>query len=132
MTDCDKARETINPQELPMRNFASALASHLNHYFASITAPTLRSTFSTQSVDSGPSLIPRRKVMIVLGGRLKRFANEPGARHVSRSAAGYRRPPARTLRYAGAAGRAHRRARRGAGTADRDRRGIAGHQFLAR
>src|SRR5215472_13737194 len=49
MTDCDKARETINPLELPMRNFASTLASHLNNYFASITAPTLRSTFSTQS-----------------------------------------------------------------------------------
>src|SRR5215469_15859673 len=55
MTDCDKARETINPLELPMRNFASALASHLNHYFVSITAPTLRSTFSTQSTQSRPS-----------------------------------------------------------------------------
>jgi hypothetical protein len=62
MTDCDDARETINPLELPMRNFASALASHLNHYFASITAPTLRSTFSTQSGISGRSTAdPRRR-----------------------------------------------------------------------
>src|SRR5215469_1585732 len=54
MTDCDKARETINPLELPIRNFTSASASHLNHYFASITAPTLRSTFSTQSTEMRP------------------------------------------------------------------------------
>ena len=52
MTDCDKARETINPLELQMRNFDSSLASPLNHYFVSIAGPTLRSTFSTQSVVS--------------------------------------------------------------------------------
>src|SRR5262249_29137994 len=71
MTDCDKARETINPLELPMRNFASALASHLNHYFASITAPTLRATFSTQSVDCGPSRIVRESAA---AGGLPTFA----------------------------------------------------------
>src|SRR5215468_9672712 len=75
MTDCDKARETITPLELPMRNFASALASHLNHYFASITARTLRSTFSTQSVDCGPSFTVR-KPAAVGGGCVKRLKSQ--------------------------------------------------------
>src|SRR5215472_4433447 len=88
MTDCDKARETINPLELPMRNFASALASHLNHYFASITAPTLRSTFSTQSMENRPSTWPpyravcwrSAKNLLTVGGLLpiSKFVNQKG------------------------------------------------------